>query len=659
MNDILKLFPITARVYRLGGTLVCICFWINAAGSETWSHYGGSLAGQRYVANSSINPDTVRTLVESWTYRTGEKADRNDYDGSQSYFKATPIVVQDKLVFSTGFNRVIALNPSTGSEQWRFDPRVDFSKKYSEMFTSRGVASWSSDQSDESGFCGVRVFLGTLDARLIALDADTGKPCVEFGRKGTVDLSKGIRNYRKWDYSLTSPPTVVEDLVIVGSAIGDNGAVQLESGVVRAFDARTGELVWSWDPIPRNPDSPGIDGWEKRSYRKTGGGNVWSVMSADPDRDMVFLPTTSPSPDFYGGERLGHNSFANSLVALRASTGAFLWGYQLVRHDLWDYDLAAQPMLFEHKDEDGSIRPAVAQATKMGFVFVMDRMTGSPLHAVEEKTVPKSDVAGETAASSQRFPKLRLHSTSSDDFEIWGHSSAHSTACNAMLKGTKFEGIFTPPSLDGTIVYPGNPGGTNWGSMALDRNENRGYLTINRIPTVVRLIPRKEFGKAERAGTFNGKEAQFTEQRGTPYGMARFELIHNDLPCVEGPWATLVAVNLDLGEVLWEVPIGTIPWIDLGEEANQWGSFSSGGPLVTSSGVVFLATPYDNMLRAYDGSNGTVLWEHKLPAGAHATPMGYRNDDSEYIIITAGGDLASGNGRGDYVIAFELSDREP
>ena len=338
----------------------------SAVGADGWAHYGGSLAGDRHAARSSISPGNVARLSIAWIYRTGDATNGEDFDGNPSRFRATPILVGGRLVASTGFNRVFALDPATGDEIWTYDPEVDFSGKYSEMFTSRGVSAWHGPASGPA-HCRTRVFLGTLDARLVAIDADTGTLCSDFGRGGQVDLSAGIRRYRKHDYSVTSPPTVVGDLVIVGSSIGDNGAVRLESGMVRAFDVRDGSLVWSWDPVPRSEEHPGAGSWADVRRNRTGGANVWSVMSADPARDLVFLPTTSPSPDFYGGKRLGDNAFANSVVALQASTGAFVWGYQTVRHDLWDYDLAAQPLLFEHASADGTRRPALAQATKTGF----------------------------------------------------------------------------------------------------------------------------------------------------------------------------------------------------------------------------------------------------------------------------------------------------
>ena len=624
-----------------------------SASAEGWPHYGGSLGGDRHATPSSITPGNVGRLALAWTYRTGDATDGEDFDGNPSRFRATPILVGDRLIASTGFNRVFALDPATGREIWTYDPGVDFSDTYSEMFTSRGVAAWSGPASDLER-CRERVFLGTLDARLIALDAGAGVPCTDFGKNGQVDLSTGIRGYRKRDYSVTSPPTVVGDLVILGSSIGDNGAARLESGMVRAYDVRDGGLAWSWDPLPRSDDHPGADGWPRARRNRTGGANVWSVMSADPARDLVFLPTTSPSPDFYGGRRPGDNAFANSVVALRASTGEFVWGYQTVRHDLWDYDLAAQPLLFEHASPDGTRRPALAQATKTGFVFVLDRETGEPLHPVEDRAVPRSDVPGEEAAPTQPFPKLRLHATDARPLAFWDFHPEHRAACERLAAGIRYEGIFTPPGLEGTLVYPGNPGGTNWGSMAYDSGSRIAYLTVSRWPTVLKLVPRRQFRAAAREGTLNGVDAQFTEQDGTPYGMARTDLVHEYLPCLKGPWSTLAAVDLDAGEVLWERPVGTTPWVDVGSEAARWGYLNKGGQMVTQGGVVFLATTYDSTLRAFDGADGSEVWTRALPADAHSTPMGYRLGGADYVVLTAGGDLSAGEGRGDFVMAFRL-----
>lgn len=645
---------LTRTRYFLACACLALAFDVSVQESDGWWHYGGSLKGDRQVVPSSITSARVTQLEEAWIYRTGDHANGSDFDGIRSNFKATAVLVQDKLVFSTGFNRVIALDPVTGNEEWVFDPDVDFSKSYSEMFTSRGIAVWV-DSKEDKGSCRIRVFTGTLDARLIAIDAHTGALCLEFGDAGQIDLSMGIRGYRKWDYSLTSPPTVVGDLVIVGSSIGDNGATDLEPGLIRAFNVRNGTLAWLWDPIPRFDSHPGSSSWTSVIGNDTGGANVWSVMSADVERNLIFLPTTSPSPDFFGGMRLGDNAFANSVVALRATTGEFVWGHQTIHHDLWDYDLAAQPLLFEHISPDGTRRPAVAQASKTGFVFVLDRTTGRSLHPVEERVVPQSDVPGEQTSETQPFPKLRLHSTDARPLPMWDFTPEHREGCKRLLEGIRYEGIFTPPSLEGTLLYPGNPGGTNWGSMAYDKERRIGYLIVNRLPTVVKLIPRREFPQADRKGTLNGARAQHTEQFGTPYGMARFDLFYDGLPCLRGPWTTLVAVDLDRGEVIWESTIGSITWRNVGDEAAQWGYYTFGGPMVTQGGVVFFATPNDKKLYAFDGANGMEIWATPLPAGAHATPMGYRYGGFDYVVVTAGGDRVDSSGRGDYVIAYRLA----
>lgn len=623
-----------------------------------WPHYGGGLDGARFSAGSSITPANAGSLREVWRFRTGDATDGRGHFNRASSFKATPILFDGKLIFSTGFNRVIALNPLNGELAWRFDPRVDFSVEYAEMFTSRGVAGWS-DPSAEHGFpCTHRIYLGTLDARLFAIDARTGETCTDFGRQGVIDLSQGVRNYRRGQYSVTSPPTVVNGVVVVGSSVGDNGAVDLDRGIVRGFDARTGALRWTWDPIPTTPEAAAAQGWQGNSARRTGGANVWSVMAADPERDLVFLPTTSPSPDFFGGRRLGDNRHANSVVALRASSGELVWSYQTVRHDLWDYDLAAQPMLID-LSIGGERKAALVQAAKTGFVFVLDRETGQPLLPVEERAVPPSDVPSESAAPTQPFPAIRLHPTGPDIPPISNHSEEHVAQCRTMLENVRYEGIFTPPSINGTLLFPGNPGGVNWGSMAYHPGQGIALVAVNRMPTVVRLVPRADFDRLRRSGTFNGVPAQYTEQLGTPFGMARFELFNNRTGhhCLEGPWSTLVALNPATGEIVWERPAGTAPGVLPESPAAQWGYFANSGPAITGGGVAFLATQYDRALRAYDVATGGELWSTALPAGPHATPMTFEMDGRPFVIVTAGGATADGNGRGDYVIAYSLTDQ--
>jgi quinoprotein glucose dehydrogenase len=629
------------------------------AGAQDWSHWGGDVGGKRFAEAPTLNPETADRLEEAWRSETGDTANGEGYFGRTSSFKSTPILVADRLIVTTPFNRVLALDPGTGEELWRFDPEVDFTIKYSEMFTSRGAAAFVGPNISPDTPCHTRILLGTLDARLIAVDAATGKRCLDFGESGEVDLTSGIRRVRRGEYSVTSPPTVVNGVVVVGSSIGDNGSARLEDGTVRGFDALTGELLWSFNPIPQGPDDDGAETWPDESYRQTGAANVWSVMAADPQRDLIFLPTTSPSPDFFGGSRPGDNIHANSLVTLKATTGELVWAYQVVRHDLWDYDLASQPLVVDIEIE-GVSTPVVAQATKMGFVFVLNRETGEPIHAVEERQVPRSDVPGETAAQTQRFPAIQLHELADNLPPIFAVNDDHVARCEEMIAGARYEGIFTPPSLEGTVLFPGNPGGVNWGSMAADEAEAIAVVAVNRLPTVVKLIPRDEFRKLRRGEILNGVEAQFTSQSGTPYGMARFELFNNEsgFHCLEGPWSTLVAVNLASGERLWEVPAGRRPGIGDDHQAAEWGYVANGGPVLTSGGLAFMATQYDRMLRAYDQRDGKVVWSTQLPAGPQATPMIYEWEGEAYLAITLGGREANGE-MGDYVVTYRLnSDRD-
>lgn len=623
---------------------------------DEWPAYGRDGGGSRYSPLAEINRQNVAQLKVAWTYRTGA-AEIKERVSEKACFEATPILVDGTLYLTTPYSRVIALDPATGKEKWSYDPQIDFKKNYSEV-TSRGVSTWPSP-ANAARKAKRRIFVATLDARLIALDAATGALCEDFGEKGQVDLKTEVRyqggpNYQ--NYQVTSPPAVIGDLVIVGSSIGDNGRVDMERGVVRAYDVRSGKRVWSWDPIPTNPSDPARLTWTDEGANKTGAANAWSILSVDEARGLVFVPTGSPSPDFYGGERKGDNEYANSVVALRAKTGEVVWHFQVVHHDLWDYDVAAQPMLIDIKREGKTI-PAVAVGTKMGMLFILHRETGRPVFNIEEKNVAKGDIPGEYYSPTQPFPELPRplvpHKLGPDD--AWGLTEKDREYCREKLKTYRAGDIYTPPSTQGSVFFPGNVGGINWGGMAYDPTRNLLFAGTNRLATVVRLIPREEYGKTMMAGRENRLKGEFTAMAGAPYGMYREALLApTGAPCNAPPWGTLAAVDLGTGELKWETPLGNIPQLGLFPKAKEWGSINLGGPIATAGGLAFVAASMDTALRAFDVETGKEVWKADLPASAQATPMTYRFNGKQYVVISAGGHGKLGTKRGDSVVAFAL-----
>jgi quinoprotein glucose dehydrogenase len=607
------------------------------AADPGWTAYGGDAGGTRYSTLKQMTRENVAQLRMAWTYHTGALLPETDLN-KKAAFEATPILVDGTLYLTTPFNAVIALDPGTGAAKWTYDPKVDRSHDYSEV-SSRGVAHWSDAKASAEGACKARVFEGTLDARLIALDARTGKPCEGFGSAGTVDLTPGV-DYRpefRGYYQVTSAPTIVGDLVIVGSSIADNMSVNMPRGSVRAYDARTGALRWTWDPIP----------WAGKQAVRTGAANAWSTFAADAARDMVFIPTGSASPDYYGGERPGDNRWANSVVALKASTGAFLWGFQVAHHDLWDYDVPSQPALIQFHG-----RPAVAVTTKIGNVFVLDRITGKPLHTVEERAVPKSDIPGEDAAASQPMPAwsamVPQKLTAAD---AWGSTPEAREWCRAKIESLRNDGLFTPPSFQGSIAFPGNIGGVNWGSAAWDPGRNILIADTNRVAAIMQLIPRKDLIAAyvHRKGNETAWGGEFARQNGTPYAMHREWLVApNGQPCNAPPWGALVAFDLATGKLRWQAPLGSMG------EGWPAGSISFGGPMSTASGLIFTAAALDPHLRAFDADSGKELWSVELPASAQSTPMTYEWQGKQYIVICAGGHGKMKSKMGDAVVAFAL-----
>ena len=605
-----------------------------APADSTWPSYGNDPGGGRYSPLAQIDRSNVAQLRVAWTHRTGALQPETPLN-KKAAFEATPILVEGKLFLTTPFNQVIALDPRTGAKLWEHDVKLDRSRNYSEV-TSRGVSAWRDPMSASGAACRLRIFMGTLDARLVALDGETGTPCGGFGVNGQVDLTRGVDLRDLGQYQVTSAPAIAGDLVIVGSSIGDNRAVDVERGIVRAFDARSGALRWSWDPIP----------WASHTTPRTGAGNAWSTLSVDVERGLVFVPTGSPSPDHYGGVRKGDNRWANSVVALRAATGELVWGFQVVHHDLWDYDVASQPTLFAWKDGT----PAIAITTKMGRVFVLDRRTGTPLVPVEERAVPTSDIPGEDASPTQPFSGISLVPDRLTASDAWGATPDDLKWCREKIAASRSEGIFTPPSFQGTVVFPGFVGGVNWGSSAYDPERRLLFMNTNRLAFVLRLIPRDklaaELAQLPQSGAVRG---ELSPQIGTPYGMHRAPLLGpSGLPCNAPPWGTVVAVDLFAGDKRWDVPLGT--WVP----GMATGTLNLGGPIVTAGGLVFTAAAMDDRLRAFDAETGKELWSFLLPAGGQATPMTYSLGGKQYLVIAAGGHGKIGTKLGDYVLAFTL-----
>ena len=626
-----------------------------------WPVYGRDPQGTRYSPAAAITRGNVARLEVAWTYRTGETGPAFKTDKATA-FEATPLVVDGVMYVGTPLGRVIALDPATGRERWAFDPGIKRDVTYGD-FASRGVSTWVDETAPAGAACRRRIFVATAQSQLIALDGRDGRPCAGFGRSGVVDLKAGLRiaPFEPGAYSMTSPPAVVNGLVVTGSSIADNSRPNPASGEVRAYDARTGALTWTWDPIPQDSQDPAYGEWRGAMAHKTGAANAWSVLVADPARDLVFVPTGSAAPDYYGVLRLGGNRYANSIVALRVSTGKLVWAFQTVHHDLWDYDNASPPVLVTVTHNGASV-PAVLQATKTGMLFVLDRETGQSIFPVEERPVPASDIPGEAASPTQPFtvvtPPLSPHRFAKDS--VWGTSEADRAACHAAIDSLRNEGIFTPPSVRGTLAMPSNIGGAHWGGVAVDPVRQIAVVPVNRIAAVVQLIPREQF-EHERATAEDkrlGRDYEYNGMWGTPYVMRRRMILSpTGLPCTPPPFGTLVAIDLKTGGRLWEVPLGSPARLVPPEQAAKippaWGSPSLGGPIVTAGGVVFIGAALDRWLHAYDIETGRELWRGPLPESGKATPMTYQlASGQQYVAIAVGGGGAWGVG--DYVVAFRL-----
>jgi len=615
-----------------------------SAPAAGWSHWGGDAAGTKFSALGEITPANVGALELAWSFRTG------DWDPSgelRTSFQATPVLHDGALYLCSPFNRVFAVDAETGRSRWAFDPALE---RDGHGLVCRGVTLWHDPAAAPDAACAVRVFTATNDARLIALDAKNGRPCADFGANGEVELERGLGAVSPGEVRVTSPPTAIRDVIATGHQVSDNQRFDIAGGVVRGFDARTGALRWAFDPAPPGtPELPAAADGSPQFHRGTP--NAWGVFAADEARDLLFITTGNPSNDFFRGDTRGAiDHYRSAVIALRGATGEVVWRFQTVHRDLWDYDVGAQPTLLEHAGA-----PALAVSTKAGHVFLLNRETGEPLHRVEERAVPQTDVAEERTAATQPFPTFPppLHPHGVREEDLFGLTPWDRAACRELLAASRNEGAFTPPSLAGAVQFPGVAGGVNWGGSALDPGRELLFLAQSRIAMIEQLVPR---GHALAFGP-RTRDRWLVPMAGAPYAaIQRVFTSPLGIPCTKPPWFELVAIDLAHGDVAWRAPLGTTrgsaPW----PFWLPWAPPGMGGPLATQSGLVFIGAAMDGYLRAFDAASGAELWRAHLPAGAHANPLTYRARPGgrQFVVIAAGGHTSIPSERGDWLLGFAL-----
>jgi quinoprotein glucose dehydrogenase len=630
-------------------------------GDAGWSSYGGDPGGSRYSPLTQITKENVGKLELAWQYRTGAINGISPEIKAIIDFQATPILLPEEagghLVVCDPFSKVIALDPARGTERWVMDPKIDRTN-YAGRFKCRGVAYWHDATAPADAACSSRIFVATPDKRLVAIDARSGRLCLGFGQQGIVDVEPYIQSLEPREGTkgtqLLSPPAVVRDVIAVSSTSNKFRSSSSVNGAIRGFDARTGALKWSWDPLVRD----GAGGLQP-TPQNVGGGNTWTPMSVDNEHDLLFVPTASPAPNYWGVHRPGDNKWANSIVALRGSTGELVWGFQTLHHDIWDRDAGSPPVVVDiHRD--GETIPAVIQLVKTGMVFTFNRLTGEPVFPIEERKVPvDTDIRDEKLSPTQPFPTkppvLVRDQITPDD--AWGFTAFDRGKCREKIASFRYGGHYEPIMTRGTVLYPQPGGGPNWGGGAFDPQRNLLVTPVSQIPYYVQLIPKEqvdpEYAKRPEAGAPMQGPGYIG---GTPYGVKQGPLMSPSFsPCTAPPWELLVAVDMAKGEIVWKVPFGVLDKLMPVPVPLKWGTPAAGGPIITASGLIFIGATADARIHAFDVENGREIWVYKAPTAAQATPMTYMVNGRQYVVFAAGGhDWFYPKGISDYLLAFAL-----
>ena len=605
--------------------------------STDWYTFNGDLMAQKYAVAGQITPANVGKLQKAWEYHTGDVSDGSG-GKPMSVWSATPLFVNDTVYLGTPFYRIVALDPATGKEKWTFDPHAVLKALTQPDLKNRGVAYWQAENPNSAKACQKIVYIGTMDAKLYAVDADTGKPCEGFGKGGMLDVNKWNTTNDKWPLSLLQPPTVYHDTLFLGWAGRDWTDSAAPPGTVFAIDARTGKLKWTFNALPKDVIS------------KTGTSNVWASMSVDPETGLLYIPISSPSPNFYGGDRKEKLPLATSVTALDADTGKVVWSRQLVHHDIWDVDTDSPPTLVD-LTVDGKKVPALVQSSKQGFLYVLNRKTGKPIFPIIEKKVPKSDVPGEEAAPTQPFvekpaPVIPAEWPGVSKIADW----ASFGYCSREAKKLRYDGKFTPPSLQGTLTYPPTTGGTEWGGGAVDPHSGIYVVNSNSVVQIYKLIKRSEFKQKSQ----NGEASGYYAQEGAPYGFRLTTFLNwAGMPCWKPPYGYISAYDMNTGKRLWKEPFGQVQKWGF-YMPKSWGSVTIGAPVITGSGLIFIGASMDSRVRALDLKSGKVLWKAKVDAPAVAMPAVYTYKGKEYVVFAVGGNSILAPKVSDQVVAFAL-----